>query len=562
MLGVLALATVSMVSGRSVMKGLAMACVGLILAMVGQDPATAKLRFTFGQLYLFDGLPVVPIILGLFAVPALVLLMLQPRGSSIASRDEGDLEGGERMGVNGALQGALSALRHWSLLLRCSAIGIFFGVLPGVGSGSAQWVAYGHAKQTSKNPERFGKGAEDGVVAPGAVNNATDSAMLVPTVAFGVPGSGSMAILLGAFVITGIAPGPDMLDEHLDVTFSMVWTMIISNLVVVAVAFLLLRRIAALTRVKVTLLMPALLIFVVIGAYATTNAPGDIVVMLCCGAFTLLALRFGWPIPPVLLGFILGKMLEDNLFVSYSLSEGYGWLKRPIVVALAVVTCLIIIAGIRQGRRARPIPAGAPVLETHGLFISEIGLMRDRHVAGGTIEAVALLREEHPRPVGTPTRIAQSCVASTFSLLGAFALYELHVANDFSHRAKMLPTLVAVVLMVLAVGQLWAIARNMGTSAAVEPERATNEDASWECYSLPRILAVYGANFGAVVVTAWAVGFVIGLPVFVFAYLRLISREKVRVAVVGALVSWAFLYYVLDQLVHVPLGAGAVFQLG
>jgi putative tricarboxylic transport membrane protein len=199
----------------------------------------------------------VPATLGLFAIPELIDLAV--KGTSIAETKIGKL--------GGVLQGVKDTFHHWKLVLRWSAIGAYIGVVPGMGGAVSQWVAYSHAVQSSPNRERFGKGAVEGVLGPGAANNSTLGGALVPTLAFGVPGSVSTAILLGAFIIQGLVPGPPMLQPKsqggsLSLTFSFVWILVLSNLITVSICFLFLNQLAKITQVRGSLVIPFILLLI------------------------------------------------------------------------------------------------------------------------------------------------------------------------------------------------------------------------------------------------------------------------------------------------------------
>ncbi len=236
-------------------------------------------------------------------------------------------------------------------MLRASAIGVGVGVVPGLGGTVAQFIAYGQAQQSSKHPERFGKGAIDGVVAAGATNNAKDAGSLIPTVAFGIPSGAGSAVLLSAFLIVGLNPGPEMLTTHLDVTFSMVWITVIANLVAVALAFLLIRPLTRLTTISGPLLVPFLVLLLVFGAYTSSNSFNDIFVMLAAAAIGIGCLRWNWPRVPFLLALVLGALAERYLFLSYSLF-GWTWLARPGVLLLAGVSLAALVQAGRIKRRA------------------------------------------------------------------------------------------------------------------------------------------------------------------------------------------------------------------
>jgi putative tricarboxylic transport membrane protein len=350
MLAVVGIAFISSLSGqggRALLRGFIAGLLGLLVALVGQDPQGGVQRFTFGQLYLWSGLDLVPVLVGLFAIPELIDLAV--RGTSIA---------GDVSQVNlksGVWQGVGDTFRHFWLTVRCSLIGTFIGILPGLGGGVAQWIAYGHATQSARNAEEqsgFGQGDVRGVLGPGAANNSKEGGSLIPTIAFGVPGSSAMAILLGAFFLQGIMPGPDMLDKHLVLTFSMVWTLVVANVVTVAVSLVFLNQLAKLTVIRGSVLIPFVLFLAFIGSYTSNNHLGDLVVFLVFGFVGYLMIRCGWPRAPLVLGFVLGKIAENNFYIS-TIRYGAGWLGRPVVLVLLILTFVVILHPLLQFRRRK-----------------------------------------------------------------------------------------------------------------------------------------------------------------------------------------------------------------
>ena len=255
-LTVLGLTFVVALSGRHMLKGLLMAVFGVMVAMVGIDAQEGVPRYAFGELYLWAGIPLVPVVVGLFGGTELLLMMLSrtsiARTSAGATADDSPVRD-----ISGIGQGVRDTFARWWLVIRSSAIGVGVGMVPGVGGSVAQFLAYGHAQQTSKHPEEFGHGSIEGVIAAGAVNNAKDSGSLIPTVAFGIPGGAATAVLLSAFLVVGLDPGPEMLTSDLHVTLSMAWVTILANIVAVAVGFLLVRQLTRLTTVPGTYIVPA-----------------------------------------------------------------------------------------------------------------------------------------------------------------------------------------------------------------------------------------------------------------------------------------------------------------
>jgi putative tricarboxylic transport membrane protein len=238
-------------------------------------------------------------------------------------------------------------------------------MVPGLGGSMAQFIAYGHAKQTSKRPEQFGRGSIEGVIAAGATSTAKDGGALVPTIAFGVPGSVSMAVLLGAFVILGLDPGPSMLTDDLDVTLSMAWIVVLSTLAAVALGYLLLRPLTHLTRVNGRVLVPFLILVLTLGAYSESNSFANVLVMLAFLVVGVITVRWDWPRVPLLLGLVLGEILERYFTLSHSLYD-WEWLTRPSVIAIIAVAVLLVVSQVMRAlRKPKPqqqtkVEVGAP----------------------------------------------------------------------------------------------------------------------------------------------------------------------------------------------------------
>src|ERR671914_61 len=336
MLALLGITFVASLSGENVPKGLVAGGLGLVLALVGLDPIESIPRFTLegvlgedNALFLWDGVSLISVTIGLFAIPEIIDLAV--KGSSIAGRNQPTKLGG-------VFEGVKDTFRHWKLVLRCSGIGAYIGLIPGMGGGPAQWLAYAHSVQSSPDKERFGKGAVEGVLGPGAANNSKEGGALIPTLAFGVPGSVSMAILLGAFIIQGIVPGPDLLNpaKHLTLTFSFVWIIVITNILTVAICFLFLNQLAKITFVKGTYLIPLLLLLIYLGGFAVKNSFGDMMMVLLFGTIGWLMVKFDWQRPPLLLGLVLGGLAETNLFIA-SRIYGYSWLWHAGVLVIGAI---------------------------------------------------------------------------------------------------------------------------------------------------------------------------------------------------------------------------------
>ena len=316
----LGISMVAVLSGSAPLRGLAAACFGIMLAMIGSDPQTGTLRWTLDSLYLWEGLPLVPVVLGLFALPELADLMISR--TAIAADTRYNIK-------SGMWQGAKDCFTNWWLVLRCSWLGAALGAVPGIGGSIIDWLAYGHAIRTEKGAQQtFGKGDVRGVIASESANNAKEGGALIPTIAFGVPGSAGMAILLGAFLIHGLVPGPDMLGKNLNITYAMVWSIAIANILGAGLCYLFSGQFARLATLRYTLILPSVLGIIYIGAFQGSRHWGDLYALLFFGVLGWVMKQAKWPRPPLLLGVVLGEIIERYMFISVE-RYGVSWMARP-----------------------------------------------------------------------------------------------------------------------------------------------------------------------------------------------------------------------------------------
>src|SRR4030088_806915 len=242
-------------------------------------------------------------------------------------------------------------MRHWFLILRCSWIGSAMGAIPGIGASVIDWISYGHALKTEKGAAlTFGKGDVRGVIAAESATNSREGGALVPTVAFGVPSSAGMAILLGAFLIHGLVPGPDMLTKHLDITYSMVWSIAIANILGSGLCSLFSGQLAKLATLRYTLIMPIVLSLIYIGAFEASRNWGDLYSLLFFGMLGWAMKHFRWPRPPLILGIVLGGILERYMFISIE-RYGVAWMMRPIVMVMFAMSILTLTRPMLQDIR-------------------------------------------------------------------------------------------------------------------------------------------------------------------------------------------------------------------
>jgi putative tricarboxylic transport membrane protein len=359
---VLGLLFVSILAGAQPTKGIAVGLIGLVVSFVGIDGQTADERFTFGSFYLLDGLPLTAVFLGIFGLPELAGLL-----------ERGSVAGGADANSRASmLQGIRDTAREWRLVLQSSAIGSLLGAIPGIGLAVIDWVAYGFAMHDLKGGPEFGTGNIRGVIAPEAANNAKEGGSLIPTIAFGLPGSASMSILLGAFVVHGLVPGPRMLTTDLSVTYTMILCIGLANVFATVICLSATGILSRIATVPARALVPVALVFVTLGAFQTTRSLGDIAVLLVFGILGMIFKSMNWPRAPFALGFVLGPMIERYFFLSHQLS-GYQWLQRPSIVLVLLIAVAVIIRKAKTWKRARAPDPAIPATRDFRAFSVIIG---------------------------------------------------------------------------------------------------------------------------------------------------------------------------------------------
>lgn len=355
LLAILGITFIAFISGGDkIFKGLIVGFYGMMLATVGMDPQTGTARFAGDFLALWDGLSLVTAVLALFAVPEMIALGV--KGGSISSVS---VEGA-RYSYRQLWEGVLEVPRHWWLATRTAVIGAVIGMIPGLGSSAAAWFCYGHAVQSSKHPEKFGQGAVEGVIAPETGSNAREGGALLPTLFFGIPASSGMAVLMGAFLILGIQPGPAMMTEHLDLVWTLLWALVVGNIIAVTFLLFITRWAAMLTFVNGAMLVPFIFVVVVLGAYINEGQWENLVILFGLSVIGYALLRAGWPRAPFVIGLVLGKIAEESLHKALDL-WGMSFFVRPLsLVLIALITGTIAFAVYRNVRGVRPSrPASA-----------------------------------------------------------------------------------------------------------------------------------------------------------------------------------------------------------
>lgn len=377
--------------GKNLAKGLAAACLGILLGVVGPASAAADFRFTFNQVWLLDGISLTIIALGLFGVAEVISMLAS--GGGIA---------GERIVVGRWREGFTDFWRHRFLILRASIIGVFGGFVPAVGASASTWVAYGHAIRSTKDKSRFGRGEIRGLAAAEGANNATVISDLVPTLLFSVPGGPAAAIFLGALFSFGYYPGPRMISESPELMYLIVWSVALSSVVGAIICFAITPLVARLTSIPFAIIAAPLILIMVLGAQKATGTMGDLYLLFGLGLLGWMMKHAEWPRAPALVGFVLAQPMEQYFWLTNQLF-GWTWLWRPGVLIIAgVILIPLAMQGYRWLRErgaaggAMASPAAATVAEPEAGHVRIISAVLAVIVAAAFLAALWLMQDFNP----------------------------------------------------------------------------------------------------------------------------------------------------------------------
>ena len=516
---ILGISMVAVLSGNAPLRGLTAGCFGIMIAMIGTDPQTGTLRWTMDSLYLWDGLPIVPLLLGVFALPELCDLLIARMAISSDTSSANIYKG--------QWQGVKDCFRNWWLILRCSWIGGGIGSIPGISASVVDWLAYGHALKTEKGAaQTFGKGDVRGVIASESSNNAKEGGALVPTVAFGVPGSATMAILLGAFLIHGLVPGPDMLTKNLSITYSMVWSVALANILGAGLCYAFSPQFARIATLRYTLILPAVLGIVYIGAFEASRQWGDLITLLFFGLVGWIMKQCKWPRPPLILGVVLGDTIERYMFISIE-RYGLSWMLRPVVAVLLIMAIVGLV---------RP-------------------LLQDIRRQGGPLRMLTSFRAPRFEP-------AQLFTVFMLVVIGS----AVAVATRWDFSAKVVPLVVGTVALTAAALSLFndmcrkpAAVRTEGLAeqAQHEVEERIHMDLTSDTAHLPvkeiigRAAWFFGYLIGFMAVMA-VIGLIPTVGIFVIFFMRWEARERWTLVIPYAVILVAFIWFTFDYIMALP----------
>lgn len=340
-LALLGIAVIALVSGDSVVKGLFSGALGLLVGLHGYNPITGVSRFDFGTLYLQDGIPLFPVFIGMFAMAQAIELAVHHQ-TVVGTSDQAL----SSISLAGLVRGMRAVFTHFGLFIRCSIIGTIVGAIPGPGGAVATFLAYGHAKATAKDSSGFGKGDIRGVIAPEAANDAKDGGSLMPTLAFGVPGTVASGVMLLALQFHGVRVGPELLGPNLALVFVLLTSLFASNWITSLIGMASARWLAKLTTVPTTFISAVVIVTSVIGALATRGLFEDVLVMLVFGIVGYLFIVRDVPVVPMVIALLLVTVLETSLNQVLQIGDGSPALlwSRPISLVLLVLVALTVLS--------------------------------------------------------------------------------------------------------------------------------------------------------------------------------------------------------------------------
>ena len=345
-IAVLGITIISSLSAGSVVKGLLSGTLGLLISLIGMDAITGTARFTFGNIYFFDGISFVVALIGLFSIPQALKLVEKEK---------------EKLKVNKIEDKIFPKWKEIKPLtptiLRSSIIGVFTGLIPGTGGDTASWFSYNEAKRFSKHKEKFGTGHPEGLAAPESANNAVVGGALVPTITLGIPGSSATAVLLGGLMIHGIMPGPTLMTEHAGVAYTLLWAVLISCFFLLVIGLMYTKVAVNVTKIPPKVLAPIIILLSVIGTFAVHNSMVDVMVMLVFGLIGYFMDKVNIPVAPLVVGLILGTMLDTSMHTALRIAGGdwMTFLSSPVAVILLVIALITVLQSTPFFGKIKPL---------------------------------------------------------------------------------------------------------------------------------------------------------------------------------------------------------------
>ena len=495
MLAIFGISVVGTLTGSSIFKGLAAACLGMIVGCIGISPASSEYRLDFSTMlevqnpmvmYLGGGIHLMVVAISIFAFPEIVELLR----SNKAVSEKAELE------KSGWLKGLKDFLKNKFLVLRCSFIGSFIGLIPGIGGSCIDWISYSHAKTTVKDNENFGNGDIRGVIGPESSSNSKEGGALVPTLLFGIPGSGGTAILMGGLILLGVDPGIQMIDTQLDLIYTIIWSLAVANIFGAIICVAMAKPISKLTTINFTVLAPFLISLILFAIFNSTRSWGDLIFATFIGVMAVFMKRYDYSRVALMIGFVLSDSIETYLYQTMQFYEFTELFTRPIFLVLILVSVFSIYSGIKIINKKDQIANQKSVLinsKTNSQWIF-------------------------------------------LSILAFIGVYTIFVTDHLQYLGKVFPISIGIFLSIfcLIIGAQMYFGNN-GAKVFHDTENLISRDPKirnqwltifW--FISPLFLSVF-------------IGFYISIGLFVFIFLTKIAKKSLNFSLISGLFVWIFL---------------------
>jgi len=548
MLAVVGLAAIAVASQGNKVLGLVSGLVGVLISFIGFAPVGGELRFVFGQRWLTNGVSVLPVLIGLFALTEVIALLLKSRAAKGYAVAQHEVQMGAR---RQPLEGVIYTFKNLPLVARSSALGTILGIVPAVGGTVASFMAYFAAEKTSKGGPGFGNGDPRGVIAPEAANDAKDAGSALPSLAFGIPGSAEWAIILGAMIIHGVQPGPLLVTQRPDIIWLSIIAIVLASFVTSGLGLLVAGRLSAISRIRPAVLAPAIAALAISGSFALRGRISDVNIAITFGLLGYAMRRIGMPPVPLILGLLLGTRTERSFQQTLLTFETpMVFLTRPISLVLLIGTLYFLLSALRPEKKK----------------------------ADGEKTASSVLNTA--KPSVRETRIA----LVLFGLFAAFARWQAHGLGEQSREAPVLISNFLLIVVLLALvgpvlrdrrngrkASVEAAARAGGSAVAGDAPTSASAVASGTTAvattTAPAVAAPERRDivltlgmFVAAMVLTWAFGVTIALALVVFAMFRVFTGMSWPRSAVSATIAIGLLIWVFNVLLDLPLVGGSILQ--
>ena len=546
MLAALGLTIIAVTMEGTAAKGLLAAGVGFMIAFIGMDPIAGSPRFTFDSVYLWDGIDIIPVLIGLFAGSE--ILALYGRGVSVT---ESAKLGKKYSGPSDVYrrpvtfwQGVASTFRHWFLVVRSSVLGTITGVIPGVGGSVSGFLAYAHAKQTSKHPEDFGRGAVEGVIAAESANDAKAGGSMLPTVAFGIPGTVGMAILLGALIMHGLPVGPSLILDHPEIVYVLIVGMMVSKFVAPFVVWAIAKQATNLTNVRPGLFTPIIAVAALVGTYTVRMSHIDVIVALIFAYVGYAMRRYGFSRIAFIIALVLGEIFERTYQQTVrTFGSITSVIERPIAGTLMVLCALVLVFAVVRAVRAwrtktTLVERDEEELEQTaarfqpGRVLFTLVLLVGSAVLVAEATSIPTEAADMPLLIGIPVvaGLATSLLLSLRPLLGARRKKE---------QAPVLPS--------------GTEDRSQSAVSTVLQDEPVQTQVFTETQVLQR-QATFGLWCLGFVVLAAVTNYLVAIPIALIFFLKVLAKEQWKTTLYVTIGTWILIYGLFDLAVGVNLG--------